>query len=76
MAPPSQLSIATAAVLRLLKEEISYHKELVDQEAKVKILQETIKSGSTSGDGNEDFMLKQQVCLYTPASFFFFQTLS
>ena len=61
MPAPSQLTIATSSVLRLLKEEISYHKELVDQEAKVKILEEKIKSGQSSEDGNDEFMLKQQV---------------
>jgi hypothetical protein len=61
MPPPSQLAIATSSVLRLLKEEISYHKELVDQEAKVKILEEKIKADQVTKDENEEFMLKQQV---------------
>lgn len=61
MPAPSQLSIATSSVLRLLKEEISYHKELVDQEAQVKVLEEKIKSSQFTSDGNEEFMLKQQV---------------
>lgn len=61
MPAPSQLAIATSSVLRLLKEEISYHKELVDQEAKVKILEEKIKADQVTNDGNEEFMLKQQV---------------
>lgn len=68
MPAPSQLSIATSAVLRLLKEEISYHKELVDQEAQVTVLEEKIKSGQTSEDGNEEFMLKQQVCPLFPGT--------
>ncbi len=63
MPAPSQLTIATSAVIRLLKEELSYHKELVDQEAKVKILEEKIKAGQASEDGNDEFMLKQQVSL-------------
>ena len=61
MPAPSQLTIATSSVLRLLKEELSYHKELVDQEAKVKILEEKIKNGQSSEDGNDEFMLRQQV---------------
>ncbi|KAF4123981.1 tubulin-specific chaperone A [Geosmithia morbida] len=60
MPAPSQLAIATSSVLRLLKEELSYHKELVDQEAKVKVLSEKIKAGPKSEDGNDEFMLKQE----------------
>lgn len=67
MPAPSQLSIATSSVLRLLKEEISYHKELVDQEAQVKVLEEKIKAAQVTSDGNEEFMLKQQVGLSAPA---------
>lgn len=66
MPAPSQLSIATSSVLRLLKEEISYHKELVDQEAKVKISEEKIRAGHVTSDGNEEFMLKQQVRFPVP----------
>lgn len=61
MPPPSQLAIATSSVNRLLKEEASYHKELADQEAQVKALEEKIKSGQDNDDGNGEFMLKQQV---------------
>jgi len=60
MPPPTQLAIATGSVRRLLKEQASYHKELLDQEAQIKSLDEKIKSGQTGGDGNEEFMLKQQ----------------
>lgn len=62
MPPPSQLAIATGSVTRLLKEEASYHKELVDQEAQVKKLEESIKNGGGDDDGNAEFMLKQNVC--------------
>lgn len=61
MPAPSQLSLATSSVLRLLKEELSYHKELVDQEAKVKVLSEKLKAGQKSEDGNDEFILKQEV---------------
>ena len=61
MPAPSQLTIATSSVLRLLKEEITYHKELVDQEAKIKILEEKINSGAVASDDNQEFMLKQEV---------------
>ncbi|KAI6785834.1 uncharacterized protein J7T54_006173 [Emericellopsis cladophorae] len=60
MPAPSQLTIATSSVLRLLKEEITYHKELVDQEAKIKILEEKINSGAVTSDDNQEFMLKQE----------------
>ncbi|KHO00028.1 Tubulin binding cofactor A [Metarhizium album ARSEF 1941] len=60
MAPPSQLAIAASAVTRLLKEEASYHKELADQEAQVKRLEESVQNGGNGGDdGNAEFMLKQ-----------------
>lgn len=68
MPSPSSLAIATSAVLRLLKEEISYQKELVDQEATIKIFQEKIAAGHTSEDGNDEFMLKQQVMPSKPQS--------
>ena len=62
MAPRSPLAIATAAVLRLVKEEQYYHKELADQEAKIA----AAESGSGGNPGgvdeeNVEFMLKQQV---------------
>ncbi|VUC28669.1 unnamed protein product [Clonostachys rosea] len=60
MPAPSPLVIATGAVLRLVKEENSYHKELVDQEKKVKALEDKIASGQGSEDGNDEYMLKQQ----------------
>ena len=60
MPAPSPLAIASGSVQRLLKEEASYHKELAQQEAQVKALEERIKaSGSASEDGNDEFMLKQ-----------------
>ncbi|OAA48670.1 Tubulin binding cofactor A [Metarhizium rileyi] len=59
MPPPSQLAIAAGAVTRLLKEEDSYHKELADQEAQVKTLEESIRNGGGDEDGNAEFMLKQ-----------------
>lgn len=61
MPPPSHLAIATSSVNRLLKEEASYHKELAQQEASVKSLQEQIKNGLGNEDGNGEFMLKQHV---------------
>ena len=61
MPAPSSLAITTSSVQRLLKEEASYHKELAEQEKTVQGLEEKLKSGSSDEDGNEAFMLKQQV---------------
>ncbi|RFU35239.1 hypothetical protein B7463_g1167, partial [Scytalidium lignicola] len=55
MAPPSQLTIATSSVLRLVKEEASYHKELSQQQARLKKLLE-----SKEEDENAEFNLKQE----------------
>lgn len=60
MPPPSQLVIATGSVNRLLKEEASYHKEVEEEEAKIKALKEKIDSGAND-DENASYMLKQQV---------------
>lgn len=55
MAPPSKLAIATGVVLRLVKEEASYHKEIEQQEARVK------KAEENKGDDNGEYTLKQEV---------------
>lgn len=55
MPPPSQLSIAISSVLRLVKEEASYHKELQQQEARIQKLR------SETGDENAEFTIKQEV---------------
>lgn len=52
---PSQLSIATSSLQRLVKEESSYHKELEQQEARLQKLE------SESGDENAEYMIKQEV---------------
>ncbi|KAK1636911.1 tubulin-specific chaperone Rbl2 [Colletotrichum phormii] len=59
MAPPSQLTVATLSVTRLLKEEISYEKELIQQKGKVTTLENEIKDGKPDEDGNREYMLKQ-----------------
>ncbi|KAF4781825.1 tubulin-specific chaperone Rbl2 [Colletotrichum paranaense] len=59
MAPPSQLTVATLSVTRLLKEEISYEKELIQQRGKVTTLENEIKEGKPDEDGNREYMLKQ-----------------
>jgi tubulin-specific chaperone A len=55
MAPPSKVAIATGSVLRLVKEEASYHKEIVQQEERIKKLE------SSTGDENKEYTLKQEV---------------
>lgn len=54
MAPPSKLAVATSSVLRLVKEEASYHKELEQQEARIKKLE------SSTEDDNAEYQLKQE----------------
>lgn len=55
MPAPSKLAIATGSVTRLLKEEASYHKELEQQE-------ERIKKAELDTEGeNADFQMKQEV---------------
>jgi len=58
MPPPSKLAIAASSVKRLIKEEASYHKELSQQEARIKNLEAGIEAGSE--DENAEFMLKQE----------------
>lgn len=56
MPPPSKLAVATSSTLRLVKEEASYHKELEQQEKRIKKLE-------TSTDENAEYQLKQEVTL-------------
>ena len=55
MAPPSKLTVAASSVLRLVKEEASYHKEMAQQEARIKKLEEG------SAEENAEYLLKQEV---------------
>jgi tubulin-specific chaperone A len=59
MPAPSPLAIATSVLNRLVKEEVSYHKELEQQNAKIAKLE----AGEGADDQNADFILRQQVCL-------------
>ncbi|CAF9904759.1 MAG: hypothetical protein GOMPHAMPRED_002939 [Gomphillus americanus] len=52
---PSQISIATSSLNRLIKEEASYHKELTQQEARLTKLE----SGPDE-EGNKDFLIRQE----------------
>ncbi|KAF2244869.1 tubulin binding cofactor A [Trematosphaeria pertusa] len=54
MAPPSKLGVATSALMRLVKEEASYHKEMEQQEARIKKLE------SNTEDENAEYQLKQE----------------
>lgn len=58
MPPPTPLAIATGSLQRLVKEEASYHKELVNQEARLEKL-----LASTEEDENKEYSVKQQVGL-------------
>lgn len=55
MPAPSKLTIATSSVTRLLKEEASYHKELEQQEARIKKAEQ-----NTEGE-NAEFQMNQEV---------------
>ena len=55
MGPPSQLAIATSSLLRLVKEETSYHKELQQQESRIAKLEQD------GGDENIEYTIKQEV---------------
>lgn len=56
---PSQLSIATGSVSRLVKEESYYRKELSQQKEK---LAKEKQSLGPDADYNDNFMIKQMVC--------------
>lgn len=62
MAPPTKLAIATGVVLRLVKEEASYHKEIEQQEARIK------KSETSKDDENAEYILRQEVNSPVPIS--------
>jgi tubulin-specific chaperone A len=59
MPAPSPLAIATSVLNRLVKEEVSYHKELEQQHVKIAKLE----AGEGADDENADFILRQQVCV-------------
>jgi tubulin-specific chaperone A len=59
MPAPSPLAIATSVLNRLVKEEVSYHKELEQQNVKIAKLE----AGEGADDENADFILRQQVCV-------------
>lgn len=56
MPPPSKLAVATSSLVRLVKEEASYYKEMEQQEARIRKLE------AGSDDENAEYLLKQEVC--------------
>lgn len=55
MPPPSKLAVATSSLVRLVKEEASYHKEMEQQQARIKKLE------AGSDEDNAEYMLRQEV---------------
>ena len=62
MPTPSDLTISTKAVERLVKEERFYRSELGKQQERVKALEADVNAGGPDLDGNAEFVLKQEVC--------------
>lgn len=60
MAPRTQLQITTSSVVRLVKEEASYHKELEHQVERVK----RVEAETAGDDENREYLLKQEVCAH------------
>ncbi|KAA8652339.1 hypothetical protein EYZ11_008169 [Aspergillus tanneri] len=56
MAPLSHLEIATQSVLRLVKEEASYHRELKEQTERV----QRLEAQQNTDDENSEYTLKQE----------------
>ncbi|KAI9868612.1 MAG: hypothetical protein M1813_004462 [Trichoglossum hirsutum] len=58
MPPPSPLAIATSSVVRLVKEERSYHKELQQQAVRIQKL--AAGQDASVEEDNVEFLLKQE----------------
>ncbi|KAH8425585.1 putative tubulin-specific chaperone Rbl2 [Aspergillus melleus] len=56
MAPRSQLEITTQSVLRLVKEEASYHNELKEQTNRI----QRLETQENTGDENQEYTLRQE----------------
>ncbi|KAJ5178812.1 tubulin-specific chaperone Rbl2 [Penicillium capsulatum] len=56
MAPRSPLEITTSSVIRLVKEEASYHRELEQQVARVK----KIEASQGGDDENQEYLMRQE----------------
>jgi len=59
MAPPSPLAIATSSLLRMIKEEASYHKELQQQESRIRRLEAQDPAAADDAE-NVEFLLRQE----------------
>ena len=64
MPPPSQLAIATSSINRLLKEEISYEKELANQQTRLKLIEKG-DGGVEDEVGNAEFRVRQEVSFFS-----------
>lgn len=64
MPPPTPLSIATNSLTRLLKEEASYRTELASQQQRVEKLSSAGDEEEEGGEGNAEFRLRQEVCMF------------
>ncbi|KAK1141473.1 hypothetical protein N8T08_009013 [Aspergillus melleus] len=56
MAPRSQLEITTQSVLRLVKEEASYHNELKEQTNRI----QRLETQENTDDENQEYTLRQE----------------
>jgi len=63
MPTPSKLAIDTAALQRLIKEEKSYKNEKVQQEQRLKKLQDAQAANEEDETGNREFMIRQEVII-------------
>lgn len=61
MAPRSQLEITTSSVIRLVKEEASYHRELEQQAERIR----KVEAGESGDDENKEYLVKQEVCAHS-----------
>jgi tubulin-specific chaperone A len=59
--PPSNFAISLKAVSRLVTEEAYYHKEIAKHDERIQKLEDNIKSGATDEDGNDTYLLNQEV---------------
>lgn len=59
MAPRTPLEVNTASLLRLVKEEASYHKEYQQQSERIARLEGA--NGAADEDGNRPYVLRQEV---------------
>jgi len=60
MAPLTPLSIAVSCVVRLVKEEASYHREFQQQTKRIQELEAKSGTEDSDDDGNREFMLAQE----------------